>query len=125
MTDATRTEWTSPSGEVFPALPRTWRGVTNITERWALAHGWTRREVPVPAPPPPERRFSQYALHLALERIGLWECFWGALTDAQRQYWYEARGLSADDPNFVAALEAARAAFPEADVDAILAEAEE
>lgn len=95
--------WTDPFGTEYGALPRTWRNATNLTERWALSHGWTFREVEVPEPPV-SRVYSKYYLHLALERRGLYDTVWNALTDGQKSYWHDSNELSSEDEFFAGAL---------------------
>ena len=107
----TQTIYISPDGEEFGSLPHTWRNSTNISERWAIAHGWTKAEREEPDPTPPPRRYSKYALHLALDRAGTWDAAWGAIHSAgYSQYWNDAQQLSSDDAVFAAALSALSAA---------------
>ena len=96
--------WTDPDGRDFAALPRTWRNATNLTERWAVSHGWTFREVEVPETPV-SRVYSKYYLHLALEKRGLYDTVWNALTEAQKSYWHDCNELSTADRFFSEALE--------------------
>ena len=100
--------WTDPDGREFATLPRTWRNATNITERWALIHGWTFREVEVPETPV-SRVYSKYYLHLALEKRGLYDTVWNALTEAQKSYWHDCNELSTADAFFSEAIEALKA----------------
>ena len=129
----TITIYTSPEGIEYTALPTTWGNATNITEPWALAHGWTKAEREQPDPTPPPRRYSKYALHLALDRVGIWDAAWGAIYSAgYSQYWNDAQQLSSDDAVFAAALSALSAAvdtgaiaLPEgATIESLLEEAE-
>lgn len=109
----TITIYISPDGTEYRALPRTYGRTTNITEAWALNHGWTKTTKEVPAPP---RQYSKLRLHRALDAAGIWETIWHALTDAQRTYWTEAQELADDDPEFSAALAALRAAVARGDI---------
>ena len=98
------TIWTSPDGTEFAVLPRTWGNATNISEEWALAHGWRTEEREMPDPPEPVLHYSKYKLHLALGMQDLWDAFWNALDDSQKQLWNDAQVLQSDDPFFTAAL---------------------
>lgn len=128
----TITIYTAPDGTEHRALPRTYGRTTNITEAWALAHGWSKTEREIPDPPPPPKQYSKLRLHRALDAAGIWDTIWHALTDAQRIYWQEAQELADDDPEFSAALAALRAAVARGDIrlpsgvdiESILAEAE-
>lgn len=101
----TQTIFISPDGAEYLTLPRTWRNATNITEAWALAHGWRTESREVPDPAPPTERYSKYKLHLALEREGLWTSFWDAISrSGYSQYWNDAQDLAEDDPMFSSAL---------------------
>ena len=110
------TIYTSPDGTEYRALPRTYGQTTNITESWALAHGWRKGEKTIPDPPPPPHRYSKLRLHRALDAAGIWETIWHALTDAQRIYWQEAQELADDDPEFAVALAALREAVARGDI---------
>ncbi len=120
----TETIWTDPNGKEWRSLPRTWNGTTNITERWALAHGWTKstREVDDPVE---VHTYSKYKLHLALASAGLWDQVWNALDDGQKQLWNDAQVLASDDQFFQQVLASMRAMLPGVDADAILEQAEE
>ena len=101
----TITIYTDPQGMEHTSLPRTWRNATNITEAWALAHGWRTESREVPDPVPQPERYSKYKLHLALEREGLWTSFWDAISRAgYSQFWNDAQDLAEDDPMFSSAL---------------------
>lgn len=123
------TVYIAPDGTEFRVLPRTWRNTTNITEAWALAHGWTKATREVPDPP---RQYSKLRLHRALDAAGIWDIIWHALTDAQRTYWSEAQELASDDQEFSVALAALRSAVERGDIrlpsgmdiESILTEAE-
>lgn len=125
----TITIYISPDGIEYRTLPHTWGNTTNITEQWALNHGWTKTTREVPDPP---RQYSKLRLHRALDAAGIWETIWHALTEAQRIYWQEAQELAEDDPEFSVALAALRAAVAHGDIrlpsgvdiESILAEAE-
>lgn len=125
----TITIYTDPQGREHTCLPHTWGSTTNITEAWALNHGWTKATRDVPDPP---RQYSKLRLHRALDAAGIWDTIWHALTDAQRTYWAEAQELADDDSEFSAALAALRAAVSRGDIrlpsgvdiESILAEAE-
>lgn len=126
----TTTIYISPDGTEHRTLPRTWRNTTNITEAWALAHGWTTETRDVPEPP---KRYSKYALHKALDNAGIWEAAWSAIsTSGYGQYWNDAQELASDDAIFASALSALSASvgrgdieLPEgATIESILAEAE-
>lgn len=129
----TITIYTSPDGQEFRNLPRTWNGTTNITERWALAHGWTKaaREV---AEQPVRHRYSKYRLHRALAAAGIWEPVWNALKAAgYEQYWNDAQELASDDEVFAGAISALEMLISsgdivlpeEATVESLLQEAQE
>lgn len=128
----TITIYTAPDGTEYRALPRTYGRTTNITEAWALSHGWTKTTREVPDPPPPPKQYSKLRLHRALDAAGIWETIWHALTEAQRTYWTEAQELADDDPEFSVALATLRAAVARGDIrlpsgvdiESILAEAE-
>lgn len=128
----TITIYTDPNGTEHTCLPHTWGNTTNITEAWALAHGWSKTEREIPDPPPPPKQYSKLRLHRALDAAGIWDTIWHALTDAQRTYWQEAQELADDDPEFSAALAALRSAVSRGDIrlpsgvdiESILAEAE-
>ena len=107
----TITIYIAPDGTEYRALPRTYGQTTNITEAWALAHGWSKENKEVPDPPEPVKQYSQYRVHQVLENAGIWEAFWNALTPSQKQYWNEAQNLSTDDSNFMAGLSALEAAM--------------
>ena len=101
----TITIYTSPDGTEYRTLPRTWGGATNITERWALAHGWSKTTREEPAPAPPLARYSKYKLHRALADAGVWDMLWGAIVTAgYSQYWNDAQELAEDDELFEGAL---------------------
>lgn len=125
----TITIYTDPQGREHTSLPHTYGNTTNITEAWALAHGWTKSEKTIPDPP---RQYSKLRLHRALDAAGIWDTIWHALTDAQRIYWQEAQELADDDPEFSVALATLRAAVARGDIrlpsgvdiESILAEAE-
>lgn len=125
----TITIYTDPHGKEHTYLPHTWGSTTNITEQWALNHGWTKVTREVPDPP---RQYSKLRLHRALDAAGIWETIWHALTEAQRIYWQEAQELADDDQEFSVALSALRAAVQRGDIrlpsgvdiESILAEAE-
>lgn len=65
---------------------------------------WSYEPVPEPVPAvQAPARYSKYKMHLALEREGLWDSVWSAITDAgYAQYWNDAQELSDDDPLFTA-----------------------
>lgn len=105
--------YTSPDGTEYRSLPHTYGNTTNITEAWALNHGWTKGERTIPDPP---RQYSKLKLHRALDSAGIWEIIWHALTDAQRTYWQEAQELADDDPEFSVALATLRAAVERGDI---------
>lgn len=125
----TITIFTSPDGTEYRALPRTYGQTTNITESWALSHGWRKETRELPDPP---RQYSKLRLHRALDAAGIWDTIWHALTDAQRIYWQEAQELADDDPEFSVALATLRAAVARGDIrlpsgvdiESILTEAE-
>jgi len=100
----TETIWTDPDGKEWRRLPRTWHGTTNITERWALAHGWSFREEEVPDPVP-VFTYSKFVLHLALGQQGLWDDIWASLNDEEKQLWNDCQVLQSDNPFFLGALE--------------------
>lgn len=99
----TETIWTDPDRKEWRSLPRTWNGTTNITERWALAHGWSFREEEVPDPVP-VFIYSKYRLHLTLGMQDLWDSFWNALSADEKQLWADANELRSDDPFFMGAM---------------------
>lgn len=93
----------APDGAEYESLPCTWHNATNITERWALAHGWVKNEEEVPDPEI-VWHYSKYRLYLALERENLWDAFWNALDESQKRMWDNCQELQSDDPFFAAAL---------------------
>ena len=125
----TITIYTDPNGTEHTYLPHTWGNTTNISESWALAHGWTKATRELPDPP---KQYSKLRLHRALDAAGIWDTIWHALTEAQRIYWQEAQELADDDPEFSVALATLRAAVARGDIrlpsgvdiESILAEAE-
>ena len=125
----TITIYTDPHGREHASLPHTWGSTTNITESWALSHGWRKETRELPDPP---RQYSKLRLHRALDAAGIWDTIWHALTEPQRTYWQEAQELADDDPEFSVALAALRAAVSRGDIrlpsgvdiESILAEAE-
>lgn len=123
----TQTIFISPDGAEYSTLPRTWRNATNITEAWALAHGWRRESREVPDPVPPPAHYSKYLLHRALAHASAWEVVWNAISSAgYAQYWNDAQELAEDDPLFVGALDALSAHVelpPGVTVESILEEA--
>lgn len=125
----TITIYISPDDTEHRTLPHTYGNTTNITEAWALAHGWTKATRVVPDPP---RKYSKLRLHRALDAAGIWDTIWHALTEAQRTYWSEAQELADDDQEFSVALAALREAVTRGDIrlpsgmdiESILTEAE-
>lgn len=118
----TITLFTSPDGTEHCSLPHTYGQTTNITESWALSHGWTKttREVPDPA-----KRYSKYKLQLATQARGLWEQVKAEIMEAGLQdSWSNIVDIAADNPELQAALPAIRQAFGSDTVDAVLEEAE-
>lgn len=100
----TITIYTDPKGREHTYLPHTYQNTTNITESWALAHGWTKTTREVPDPPV---RYSKYRLHRALAEAGIWETVWNALqTAGYDQYWNNAQELASDDEVFTGAMSA-------------------
>lgn len=95
--------WTSPDGKEYTVLPKTWGNTSNINEEWASSHGWTVEEHEVPDPEI-VWRYSKYRLHIALGMQDLWDDFWNALDEYQKQLWNDAQELQSNDPFFVAAI---------------------
>ncbi len=96
--------YTDPQGREHTYLPHTYGSTTNITEAWALSHGWTKTTREVPDPPV---RYSKYRLHRALAEAGIWETVWNALqTAGYDQYWNNAQELASDDEVFTGAISA-------------------
>lgn len=98
----TITIYTDPQGREHTCLPHTYQNTTNITEQWALNHGWIKGEKTIPDPP---KRYSKYLLHKALASKDLFDRVWGLLTDEQRQLWNDANELAEDDNFFAGAIE--------------------
>lgn len=99
----TETIWSDPNGKEWRSLPRTWNGTTNITERWAKAHGWTYREEEIQEVPE-VKTYSKLRLHLALEKAGLWDTVWNSLDARMHSYWNDCQELSSEDEFFAKAL---------------------
>lgn len=97
------TKWTSPDGQTYSSLPKTWNNSSPITEHFALAHGWVKHEEEVPDPEI-VWHYSKYRLYLALERENLWDTFWNALDESQKRMWDNCQELQSNDPFFVAAI---------------------
>ena len=95
--------WTSPDGKEYTVLPKTWGNTSGMSERWALAHGWTYREEEIPDPVP-VFTYSKYKLHLTLGMQDLWDSFWNALSADEKQLWADANELRSDDPFFMGAM---------------------
>lgn len=96
--------WTSPDGKEYTVLPKTWGNTSGMSERWALAHGWTYREEEIPDPVP-VFTYSKFVLHLALGQQGLWDAIWASLDDEEKQLWNDCQVLQSDNPFFLGALE--------------------
>ncbi len=97
------TKWTSPDGQTYDCLPKSWHNSSPITERFALVHGWVKYEETA-ADPVPVLTYSKYKLHLTLGMQDLWDDFWNALDESQKQLWADCQELKSDDPFFAAAL---------------------
>ena len=97
------TKWTSPDGQTYECLPKSWNNSSPITNRWALAHGWVKHEEEVPDPEP-VFTYSKYKLHLTLGMQNLWDSFWNALSADEKQLWADANELRSDDPFFMGAM---------------------
>lgn len=116
------TVYIAPDGTDFRVLPRTWRNATNITEAWALAHGWTKATREVPDPP---KRYSKYKIQIATQERGLWEQVKAAIASAGlTDSWTNIVDIAADNPELQAALPVIRQAFGSDTVAAVLEEAE-
>ena len=115
--------WIDPDGKTYTALPRNWKGkVSPVTERYALAHGWTREEREVPEPEPSPVRYSKYKIYLRLRDLGLWEQVKQALNDlGYWESWQTITDISSDNAELMAALPQVSAAFPDLDVEKELA----
>lgn len=118
--------YTDTDGNTHRALPTIWRNASPITWEYLESHGWSREELPDPEPVPEVKTYSKYKIQLACQRIGIWEEVKSAISLAgYADSWANIQSIASDNAEFVAALPAIREAFPEFDVDAILAECEE
>ena len=116
------TIYTAPDGTEYRALPRTYGRTTNITEAWALAHGWRKETRELPDPP---KRYSKYKIQIATQERGLWEQVKAAIASAGlSDSWTNIVDIAADNPELQAALPAIRQTFGSDTVDAVLGEAE-
>lgn len=55
-----------------------------------------------------------------LMALGIWEEFWGMLTDTQIAIWNNAQEFSSNYPDFQVGVEMFKEKFPDVDVDKIL-----
>ena len=78
---------------------------------------------PEPEPEPtPVVKYSKLKIVKQMLQLEIWGEFWAALTPSQQVLWNNAQNFSSDYPDFEQGLVAFKAAFPQIDADAMLAE---